>query len=192
MSFDFTLLKDWQRPDEVALGPGFSVLAPEERMLLTSDGSLTLQLEALLNAPIGLEVKRNVRVAMSAEEASWLSEEPLHEATEREVWLISGARRLVYAHSVISRAEQHLGEALDEGLKPLGALLVEREIPVLKKDLRIAVVSAAAVAAELAMPADTLLAARRYRLVKKKAGGDWIIKARVFEVFSPELVKVSL
>ncbi len=194
MSFSYTLLGDWHRVDSlIEFGPsikGLSALSAEERMILLSDGSLTLLLEALLRERVSIEVKRNSRAALNSEAAAYLDELPKVESVEREVWLKVKGEKLVFAHSIVpvSTIEPWLLRALSEGTEPLGRVLKAREIPVLKEALEIGVVRATEVSVDLGIDPDTELYARRYKLTNRVEGGGWIIKAEICEVFSPALV----
>ena len=194
MSFSYSLLGDWHRVGSlIEDGPpikGFSSLNAEERVILLSDGSLTLLLEALLSDRVSVEVKRNSTQGLSPESALYLDEEPGKESVEREVWLKVKGERLVFAHLVVPvcSIEPWLLRALREGEEPLGRVLQAREIPVLKEALEIGVVRAPEVSQDLRVDPDTLLYARRYKLTNRVEGGGWIIKAEICEVLSPALV----
>ena len=169
---------------------GLSALSSKERMILLSDGSLTLLLEALLRDRVSVEVKRNTSAPLSPEAAAYLGEEPSIDALEREVWLKVKARKLVFAHLVVpvSTVEPWLLDALKEGTEPLGRVLKNREIPVLKEALEIGVVRAPELSADLKIEPASELYARRYKLTNRVEGGGWIIKAEICEVLSPSLV----
>lgn len=190
MSFYYTLLDKWHRADRLIEEGAGKGLSDKERMILLSDGSLTLLLEALLSSRVSVEVKLSATTGLSAETAAYLGEEPRSPSIEREVWLMVKDERLVYAHLVIpvSCIEPWLLTALKEGAEPLGRVLQGREIPVLKEALEIGVVTAPEVSADLGLSPDTRLFARRYRLTNKKDGGGWTIKAEICEVLSPALV----
>ncbi len=190
MSFSYTLLDKWHRVDQLIKDGPLKGLSDKERMILLSDGSLTLLLEALASSRVSVEVKRSATAGLSAEAAAYLGEEPSGPSIEREVWLMVKGERLVYAYLVIpvSCIEPWLLAALREGTEPLGKVLQGREIPVLKEALEIGVVTAPEVSADLSLPPDTRLFARRYKLTNKKDGGGWTIKAEICEVLSPALV----
>jgi chorismate-pyruvate lyase len=169
---------------------GLSALSSEERLILLGDGSLTLLLEALLRERVSVEVKRNSTSLLGPEAALYLDEVEGGESVEREVWLNVNGERLVFAHSIVpvSSIEPWLLESLSEGTEPLGRVLKNREIPVLKEALEIAVISAPEVSADLQIDPDTRFYARRYKLTNRVEGGGWIIKAEICEVLCPSLV----
>ena len=190
MSFSYTLLDKWHRADSLIEEGAVKGLSDKERMILLSDGSLTLLLEALLSSRVSVEVKLSATAGLSPEAAAYLGEEPGLESIEREVWLMVKGTRLVYAHLVIpvSCIEPWLLAELKEGAEPLGRVLQNREIPVLKEGLEIGVVRAPEVSADLSLDPETRLFARRYKLTNKKDGGGSLIKAEICEVLSPALV----
>ena len=194
MRFDFTVINEWKDPGD---GGGecasvASSLSAEERLFLFSDGSLTLHLEALFEEPVRVELLESDFTGLTGGTADYLVEQIDQRALEREVWLLTGGTRHVYAYSVMPLAsvEPWLIEALVEGDEPIGKILQSREIPVLKEGLEIAVVSSDGIARALGIAPDTPLFARRYKLLNKDSSGEWIIKAMVIEVISPELVRV--
>ncbi len=191
MSFSYTLSGEWHKADYLIEEDLLKGLSDKERMILLSDGSLTLQLEALLNARVSVEVKRSAASELSADSAKYLDEEPRADSIEREVWLSVNDERLVYAHLVIpvSSIEPWLLAALKEGAEPLGRVLQAREIPVLKEGLEIGIVNAPELCADLSIEKDALLYARRYKLSNRKEDGGWIIKAEICEILSPALVR---
>ncbi len=193
MSFSFSLINGWRRPHELMESGPLALLSPGERMLVFSDGSLTLLLEALLKSASGVEVRLNAVSTITEEAASYLSEDIGADVIEREIWLMAGAIRQVYARSIIPSAaiEGWLRDDLTDGVKPIGRILYERGIPVLKEAVELSLIRSAQVAEELNISPDTPLVSRRYRLVNRRESGGWIIKAMVQEVFSPTLVKVS-
>jgi chorismate-pyruvate lyase len=190
MSFSYTLTDKWHRADSLIKEDAGKGLSDKERMILLSDGSLTLQLEALLNSRVSVEVKLSAATGLSSSSAAYLGEEPGIDSIEREVWLMVKDERLVFAHLVIpvSCIEPWLLTALKEGAEPLGRVLQSREIPVLKEALEIGVVTAPEVSVDLGLTPETRLFARRYRLTNKKDGGGWTIKAEICEILNPALV----
>ncbi len=194
MRYDFTVIKEWHRPagDNAECASIASKLSSEERLFLLSDGSLTLHLETLSERPVCVELLASEFTGLTGATADYLVEQIDQRALEREVWLLTGETRQVYAYSVmpLGCVEPWLIEALVEGDEPIGKILQAREIPVLKEGLEIAVISSEKIATDLGLSPETPLFARRYRILNKDSSEEWIIKAMVIEVISPELVKV--
>lgn len=192
MSFSFTLINGWRRPDELMESGPLARLSPGERMLVFSDGSLTLLLEALFKSVSGVEVRLNSVNTITEEAASYLLEDIGADVIEREIWLLAGGKRQVYARSIIPSAsiEGWLRDDLAGGVKPIGRILYERGIAVLKEAVELSIIRSPEVAAELGIAPDTPLVSRRYRLINRRDSGGWIIKAMVQEVFGPTLVRV--
>ncbi|MBI5234385.1 MAG: chorismate lyase [Deltaproteobacteria bacterium] len=190
MAFDYDLVEGWYAANSAK---GFDFLlrfAPEKRILLASDGSLTLGLEALFGANIAVRVKRNTTSWLRSDTASYLDETIGLPALEREVWLMANDTRLVFAHSLIpkNRLGDWLGKALEQGADPLGKVLELKKIPIIKEMLEIGAIRSGEVCVELGIALETILVARRYRMFNRKDNNEWLIKAQITEVFSPELI----
>jgi chorismate-pyruvate lyase len=113
---------------------------PALRMLLTSDGTITTLLRAFCLCPIQVEVLRQEEIKLAAAAAEFLSVESESSALAREVWLTADGQRLVCASSVIRMEglDRTLLQALRNREKPLGRLLYESGLPVLRDRLQIA------------------------------------------------------
>lgn len=162
---------------------------PQQRFLLLSDGSMTLNLELLTGSKVEVEIRRSGLARLSKNAAAYLEEEQGNPSLEREVWLTAGGKRLIYAQTLIplNRIEEKLLEALRmEGNEPLGRVLNSKKIPFTKDRLEVGVVSCARASTDLGMDARTPLMARRYVLFNK--GDRWVIKAAVTEIFSPDVI----
>lgn len=190
-NFDYRLLGGWFRADEDRDRPELACLLPHQKLILLSDGSLTLDLELLYNSMVSVEVKFKGATPLSKEAASYIEEDPGENALEREVWLTVDNRRLVYAHSLIpaSCVEPGLLKSLEKyGDEPLGRVLTTNRIFFTKEKLEIGFVKCACASSDLGIPQETPLTARRYMLINRKSPGRFIIKALITEVFSPEVV----
>ncbi len=193
--FSYTLLRDWAGAQGGAELPELEGLEPHQRLLLLSDGSMTLDLELLFGSPVEVEIKFSGTASLSAPDAAYLEEDEGASAQEREVWLTVRGRRLVYARSLIpaGRISDGLRAALDEHTgEPLGRVLTSNRVFFAKKKLDVAVVTCAAASKDLGVAPETPLLARRYVLYNTDDAGNWIIKAAVTEVFSPEIVSARL
>lgn len=116
---------------------------PVLRLLLTSDGTITTSLQALMRTPIGVEIIRQEEIQVDKATAEFLTAKPGSVALSREVWLTAKGRRLVVASSIILLEGLHrpLLQALRTGEKPLGLLLRETGEPVVRDRLQIAFVA---------------------------------------------------
>jgi len=184
-------------------------LKPHQKLLLLSDGSLTLELEILTNDKIRAEVIATGTIEINAQDAGYLEVESGCKALERTVWLIASGKRLVYAHTVIPLKSVDAGilEAIEKTPEePLGRVFLEKGIFFMKEKLEIAAIRCAEAAEGLGLKKNTPLFARRCILTNKgglpprkdipprgdippSAGKDKrLIKAAVIEVFSPDVV----
>jgi len=189
--FSYTLLRDWSRAGHDKMSPELDGILPHQKLLLLSDGSMTLDLELLSNARVCVEVKFKGTGPLGEQAAGYLEEPAGTEAMEREVWLTAGGKKLVYAHTLIplSRIEEGLKTELEKNAnEPLGRVLTSNKIFFTKEKLDVGVVKCVSAAGELGCPASTPFIARRYILSNRENSGTWIIKASVTEIFSPELI----
>jgi chorismate-pyruvate lyase len=187
----YTLLKDWLSGTDLMSAPHVAGLAPRHRMLLLSDGSMTLELEAMVGLRVGVEVRLRGLTRLGQEDAAYLEEAADEPAVEREVWLKAGDTRLVYARSVmpLRTMEDGLLEAIETNYgEPLGRVLNSRGLPFTKAKLEAGVLRCASVAEDLGASADTPFTARRYVLLGLPRGGSVSIKASVIEIIAPALV----
>lgn len=190
IQFSYELLHRWLGAEEARGRPELSDMQPHQRLLLFSDGSLTLDLELLYGSMVGVEVKFKGTAALNKDQASYLEEAPGERAMEREVWLTVDGKRLVYAHSLIplSKVESGLLESLEKySDEPLGRVLNANRIFFEKEKLEVGAVKSAPAALDLGMPEDTPFIARRYILSNREETA-WVIKAAVTEIFSPEVI----
>lgn len=189
--FSYTLLREWFEAEEDRERPELRGLKPHQKLLLLSDGSMTLDLELLYGSMVEVEVKYKGVSSITDEEADFLDENPEDSAMEREVWLTVNGKRLVYAHSLIPIA------CIEEGLKgelekysdePLGRVLNSNKVFFSKERLQVGIVRCESAASDLGITPDIPFIARRYILFNKETPERWIIKAAVTEVFSPEII----
>ncbi len=193
MNFSYTLIGGWLSSEKGFRGE-LGGLLPHQKLLLLSDGSLTLELELLWRSVVEVEVKFKGTTTLSKEAAEYLEEAPDKEAMEREVWLTIDGKRLVYAHSIIplNCIEKGLKDALEaHSDEPLGRVLNTKKVFFSKKKLEVGKVVCRSAAADLGIEEDSPLIARRYMLYNDEGPGKWIIKAAVTEVFSPEIISTK-
>ena len=157
------------------------------RMLLLSDGSLTRLLNALLLSPITLNRLRQEEVSLDNDMAEYIEAEAGQRVIDRDVWLMNGGEKLVYANSVLptSLMRDDIYNEITKGDTPIGTLLSDQSILTRRDRLYVARVTSREVSQELGLPEDTELWARRYRL--NTEGG---FKGVIMEVFSPRLFDV--
>lgn len=174
-----------------------SGLRPHQKMLFTSGGSLTLDLELLLETEVKVGVVYRRQSCLDIETAAYLHAVPGAPVSERVVWLKAGHRHLVYAHTVflLERTDPAILESLDRYFdEPLGKVLSQRRIVFTKSRMEGGVVVCAEAASALNLPEDSPLVARRYVLADSGAAASQAdtIKAAVIEVFSPEIIPASV
>lgn len=188
--FSLTLQGSWLAPVDPTSSCFLAGLAAHEKLLLFSEGSMTLELELLTGKRVDVELKYLGERGLSVEEADFLDVEPGETAMEREVWLVAGGSRLLYAHTLIPNRciDSDVKKALDDmSSEPLGRVLTSKGILFAKERLEAGRVRCETAALDLGMEADTTLYARRY-ILYNRGGQGWVIKAAVTEVFSPGLV----
>jgi chorismate-pyruvate lyase len=171
---------------------GFVSLLPHrQKLLLLSDGSLTVELEKLYGGELEVELKLNDYATLTPEEADYLMEDQECESVEREVWLNRAGRRLVFARTLIplSCIDAGLRAALAENAyKPIGRVLTACGVSFIKKHLMVGMMECAEAATDLGLVPNAPLAARRYILTNTDFETNPVIKAVVTEVFSPEVI----
>lgn len=188
--FSMSLLAGWFSPLSAARTALLSELLAHEKLLLFSEGSMTLELELLTGKRVDVELRFMGERALSGEEAEFLGVEPASPAMEREVWLVAAGTKLLYAHTLIPLGclDDEVRKALDENSsEPLGRVLTSKGILFAKERLEAGIVRCEAASTDLEMDVESSLYARRYILYNRGAKG-WVIKAAVTEVFSPELI----
>lgn len=156
----------WIRADEFMKSADAAGMDPVLRLLLTSDGTITTSLQALLMSPIGIEMLRQDEIKLDTGLAAFLAADPGSVALAREVYLTGNGRRLVCASSVIllEGLDRPLLQALRTGQKPLGLLLQEFGLPVLRDSLEIARIDDPSLIKTLDATAAGPVWMRRYRM----------------------------
>lgn len=191
MEFSYIMYKGWFKAGGQDSGTLLAGMTPQQKLLLLSDGSMTLGLEGLLGSRVEVDLRHRGHTPLGAQDAAYLGEDAGKESMEREVWLTIDGKRLIYAQTIIplDRIDKSLLNTLNErGDEPLGRVLHTGHVPFIKENLEIAQLRCALAACGLGLKTDALFMARRYILLNKKEGGGWVIKASVTEVFSPEII----
>ncbi|MBI5902390.1 MAG: chorismate lyase [Deltaproteobacteria bacterium] len=187
----YTLARGWFNPEKEQGRPELKGLKPHQLLLLLSDGSMTLELELLSGGRVEVEVMHRGTTRLDDSLASYLEEKPGTDALVRDVWLTDGKKKLVYAHSLIplSRLRPGLIDELERySNEPLGRVLNSNKIFFCKERLEVATVECGRVSKAVGKDPASPLAARRYILFNRQGKDDWVIKASVLEIFSPEVV----
>lgn len=184
MLYNISYLSNWMDGSEFLGLNSSKMINPSARMLLLSDGSLTRLLNAFLLSPVTLNRLRQEEVGLDKEMADYIEAEVGQKVIDRDVWLMSGSEKIVYANSILptSLMRDDIYNGITRGETPLGTLLTDQSILTTRDRLKIARVKAPEVSRELGLPDGTELWARRYRL--NTEGG---FKGVILEVFSPKL-----
>lgn len=184
MIYNLSLLSGWMDGSKFLALSSSGIINPSARMLLLSDGSLTRLLNAFLLSPVTLNRLRQEEVTLDKEMAEYIGAEAGQKVIDRDVWLMSGNDKIVYANSILptSLMRDEIYNGITRGDTPIGTLLTDQSILTIRDRLQIARVKAPEVSRELGLPDGTELWARRYRL--NTEGG---FKGVIQEVFSPRL-----
>lgn len=184
MPYNMSLSSSWMDGSQFLSFCSATPINMTTRILLLSDGSLIRFLNALFLSPITLQRLRQEEVSLDNEMAGYIEAAAGQEVIDRDVWLMNGSERLVYANSILptSLMRDDIYNGIIKGDTPIGALLSEQSILTCRDKLRIAQVIVPEVSRELGLPEDMALWARRYRL--NTEGG---FKGAILEIFSPGL-----
>ncbi|MEK7850447.1 MAG: chorismate lyase [Deltaproteobacteria bacterium] len=188
MPYHISLSSGWMDGDQfLSLCSSRSINTPT-RMILLADGLLTRLLNALLLSPITLQRLRQEEATLNDEMAEYIETEGGQKVIDRDVWLMNGNERLVYANSIlpISLMRDDIYNEITNGDTPIGTLLNDQSVLTRRDRLQIATVKAPGISVELGLPEGTELWARRYRL--NTEGG---FKGAILEVFSPRLFEAG-
>ena len=185
-------MTEWQGIDFFETFADNLGLSLEDREMLVSVGSFTFDLEERISAEVAVELQGVSHCSIRPELAGYLGVKPFEQALERDVWLTSFGKRLVYARSIIplSCTGKELLELLSGGDRPIGRILCDEGIDFSKDSMEFAVIDGQGQALEFGLEQAELYIARRYRLFKR-SGDDWIINASVTEVFAPSLIPIA-
>lgn len=158
-------------------------IQPLARIALLSDGSLVKSLRALYLSDVSVDVKDQKSAEMGLEMVKFLDSAEGTKAIVRDAWLCCGGRKLVYAHSFIdsSHTRAMIQREIHKRSKPVGMLLGDYNLPLLRDQLFIVRLKSDSLASEFALR-ENIFWARCYRL----KGSDGF-NAAIFEIFSPDL-----
>src|SRR4030067_2805986 len=95
--FPLTVLDGWLAPSSADASRLLNGLLAHEKLLLFSEGSMTLELELLTGKRVSVELKLKDERALSGEEAEFLGVWPGDLALAAGAWLVAGGTKLRYA-----------------------------------------------------------------------------------------------
>jgi chorismate-pyruvate lyase len=137
-----------------------------QRILVTTDGTVTETLAAIFLEPIEL-VKLAVEVVASPEPLPALEIEPGSSLMQRQIVLRGSRSRTPYAYAEVTIAADRLPPGLREdllkGTMPLGQLWISHRLETFKERPRVRQRVAGALARHLRVDADDLIIERTYR-----------------------------
>ncbi|MBM2838557.1 MAG: beta-ribofuranosylaminobenzene 5'-phosphate synthase family [Deltaproteobacteria bacterium] len=188
MLYNIIISGKWMDGSEFLSVCSSDFLDAPTRMLLLSDGSLTLLLNASLLSSVRLQRLRQEEVSLDRDMAEYIEAEAGQTVIDRDVWLMNGEKRVVYANSILptSLMKDEIYNEIAKGDTPIGTLLSEQSILTRRDRLQIGRIMSLEICRELGLPDATVLWARRYRLHTE--GG---FKGAITEVFSPKIFEGS-
>lgn len=178
---------DWMNMKEFIQFCQANKVPPLARLILSSDGSLVRFLQALFLREINIQVVDQKEIPMDTHMGEFLEVQEGLKTVERQAWLCVEKTKLVFAHSFINATGSD-GKILEDIWKresPMGSLLRDNDIPVIRDRLGIARIKNDSLAREF-KTVDDILWSRFYRFI----GGDGF-RAAIFEIFSPALFSVQ-
>ena len=162
-------------------------LSTPARLTLLYDRALVKLFRALFLSDVSVEVKGQKEVSIGLEMAKFLDSREGAAAIIRDAWLKCNEKRLVYAHTVIDTSS--IGDPIKREInrknKPVGTLLNDYNVPVMRDQLSITQIKSDFLAEYFSIIED-ILWARCYRL--RSADG---FNAAVLEVFSSDTWKTA-
>ncbi len=155
------------------------------RLTLLYDGSLVKFFRVLLLSDIEVDVSGQKEVSMGFEMAKFLDSKEGTTAIIRDAWLNIKGKKFVYAHSVIDTSciSEPVKRDISRKNKPVGVLLSDYNMPLLREQLFISRIKSDYLAEHFSTIEDTFWV-RCYRL----RGSDGF-NAAILEVFSPDTWK---
>ncbi len=171
------------KPPEPFLALHGGDLGATMREALRCDDSLTRHLERLAGETARVRLESQELVPAWVEDAAlWNGDQPppAGEVLLRNAWLELAGRDWIFAHSQVAMTDlaDSARRVIDQGVEPLGSLFLERDGPVTRQGLELALAHSPALAARLEQPAERLFWCRRSRL---QVNGHF--RARILELF---------
>ncbi|MCC7202724.1 MAG: DUF98 domain-containing protein [Nitrospirae bacterium] len=185
LPFTYIPVCSWMDPDEFISCSAEYNLPTLSRLTLLNDGSLVRFFRSLFMTDITVDVTGQKGAGMGLEMAKFLDAREGAAAIVRDAWLNRNGRKFMYAHSVIdsSRIAEPLMREVSRMNKPVGILLSDYNMPLLRDQLFISRIKSDYLAEHFSTLEDTFWA-RCYRL----RGSDEF-NAAILEVFSPDTWK---
>ena len=185
LPFTYIPVCSWMDPEEFISCSGEYNVSLLARLTLLYDGSLVKFFRALFLSDITVDVAGQKDVIMGLEMAKYLDSKEGTTAIVRDAWLKKNEINLVYAHSVIdtSGISGPLKRDIGRKNKPVGVLLSDYNMPLLRDQLFISRIKSDYLAEHFSTIEDTFWV-RCYRL--RVSDG---FNAAILEVFSPDTWK---
>ncbi|MCC6543003.1 MAG: chorismate lyase [Nitrospirae bacterium] len=185
LPFSYIPVCSWMDPEEFISSSSKFDVSRLLRLTLLYDGSLVKFFRALFLSDISVDVTGQNGAGMGLEMAKFLDVKEGTTSIVRDAWLKKDEQNLVYAHSVIdiSSISDSLKRDINRKNKPLGVLLSDYNMPILRDQLFISRIKSDYLAGHFSTIEDTLWA-RCYRL--RVSDG---FNAAIMEVFSPDTWK---
>ena len=185
LPFTYLPVCSWMDPEEFISCSGEYNVPALSRLTLLYDGALVKFFRALFLSDITVDVAGQKDVIMGLEMAKYLDSKEGTTAIVRDAWLKKNEMNLVYAHSVIdtSGISGPLKRDIGRKNKPVGVLLSDYNMPLLRDQLFISRIKSDYLAEHFSTIEDTFWV-RCYRL--RVSDG---FNAAILEVFSPDTWK---
>lgn len=185
LPFTYIPICTWMGPDEFISCSGEYDVSLLLRLTLMYDGSLVKFFRTLFLSDISVDVTGQKYESMGFEVAKYLDLKEGTKAIVRDAWLKKDGMKLVYAHSVIDTSciSEPLERELNRKNKPVGLLLNDYSMPLLRDQLFISRIKSDYLAEHFSTIEDTFWV-RCYRL--RASDG---FNSAILEVFSPDTWK---
>ncbi len=185
LPFNYIPAASWMDTEEFLSSSWAHDIPMLTRLTLLYDGSLVRFFRALLLSDITVNVTGQKDAGMCFEMAKFLDSKEGTAAIVRDAWLHTKGKKFVYAHSVIdtSGIAEPLKREISRKNRPVGILLSDYNMPLLRDQLFITRIRSDYLAEHFSIIEDTLWA-RCYRL--RASDG---FNAAILEIFSPETWK---
>ena len=183
LPFEYTQVSAWMSTEGFITYCQIHKISPIVRLPLLSDGSLVKFLRALYLTDVTVNVKDQKEMIMTGEMAKFLGSEEGLKTIIRDAWLCCNERKLVYAHSFIdtSKIGVPIHNEINKKSIPVGMVLSDYNLPLLRDQLYISQIKSEQLAKELDSP-ENIFWIRCYHL--KSSDG---FNAAILEIFSPYL-----